>query len=132
MKSIAKVSSKTILGLTAIIACGAMLVWISALQRTNNLASAKQEYIESSKAKTTGDMRELNNATREIYQDMRTLATLPGMATIDRHATNISDETRATFQNIYNNLATSVSVSEVYIVPIDFAPEKFDPFTGKT
>jgi signal transduction histidine kinase len=132
MKSIAKLGSKAILGLVAIVACSAMLVWISALQKTTNLATAQQEYIESSKAKTAGDMRELNNATREIYQNLRTLATLPGMASIDRHATNISDETRATFQNIYNNLATSVSVSEVYIVPIDFALEKFDPFTGKT
>lgn len=66
-----------------------------------------------------------------IYQNIRTLAALPGVRKIDRHANNIDADTLSTFQQIYNNLASSVAVSEVYIVPESIDPDQIDPATGK-
>jgi signal transduction histidine kinase len=66
-----------------------------------------------------------------IYTNLRTLAQLPGVKKIDRHAKNVDDDTRTTFQQIYNNLASSVDISEVYIISEDFNPNRFDPVTLK-
>jgi signal transduction histidine kinase/CheY-like chemotaxis protein len=68
---------------------------------------------------------------RQIYSGIRTLARLPGIRTIDRHAKNFDENARSSAQEIYNNLAESVAVSEVYIVPADFDPDAIDPVTDK-
>ncbi len=66
-----------------------------------------------------------------LYQGLRTIARLPGVRAIDRHAENLDQNARRTIQEIYNNLATDVAMSEVYIVPVDLDPESIDPATGK-
>jgi signal transduction histidine kinase len=66
----------------------------------------------------------------QIYRGLRTIARLPGIRTIDRHGTNFGDA-RIGAQEIYNNLAETVRVSEVYVLPIDFDPDAVDPVTGK-
>lgn len=68
---------------------------------------------------------------RQIYQGIRTLARLPGVRSIDRYAQSFDENARSSAQEIYNNLAESVAVSEVYIVPVDFDPDAVDPNTGK-
>src|SRR5207253_7984948 len=60
-----------------------------------------------------------------------TLTYLPSVRNLDRHGTNLGDEGRATIQQIYNNLANNVSISEVYFLPLDFNPDRFDAVTGK-
>ncbi len=51
------------------------------------------------------------------------------MIKIDRHATNINPDGITTIQEIYNNLASNVSVSEVYIISKDLNPDLIDPVT---
>ncbi|MFA5985335.1 MAG: response regulator [Methylococcaceae bacterium] len=70
-------------------------------------------------------------AIRQIYQNIRTISTMPSVKKIDRHARNLTSDGLKTIQGIYNNLAASVSVSEVYIVPADLDPDKIDPVTKK-
>jgi signal transduction histidine kinase len=115
--------------LIGVVACATC--YLSFVQKQASLNVAKQQYVATSHADTNDEMRKLNDATRDIYENLRTLATMPGLAKIDRHATNISDETKATFQHIYNNLASAVSISEVYIVPIEMNPDRLDIATGK-
>ena len=67
----------------------------------------------------------------QIYQGLRTIARLPTVRGIDRYAEQISPEDRQTIQEIYNNLASNVAISEVYIVPVDLDPDQVDPHTGK-
>jgi methyl-accepting chemotaxis protein len=67
----------------------------------------------------------------EIYRNLRTIAMLPRVRTVDRHATNLSDEASEAIRQIYGNLATSVAVSEIYIVPATLAPKAIDPATGR-
>jgi len=66
-----------------------------------------------------------------IYRNLRTVARLPGVRSIDRHGENFDVNARLTAQEIYNNLASQVALSEVYIVSADFDPERIDPRTGK-
>jgi signal transduction histidine kinase len=96
-----------------------------------NMQLAKRHFIETNQAATISGRNQLEVAMRTIYENMRTLAQLPSVRAIDRHATDFSDEAHVTFQQVYNNLASSVDVSEVYIVPIDLNANKIDPVTLK-
>jgi signal transduction histidine kinase len=67
----------------------------------------------------------------QIYEGLRTLARLPGIRKIDRLGRDFDADAHTSAQEIYNNLALSVDVSEVYIVPAGFDPDKINPATGK-
>ena len=88
-------------------------------------------YIASEHAKTLALADKAEAAIRSIYENLRTLSLLPSTRTIARHGENLSEEAKLTFQQVYNNLASSVSVSEVYILPVDLNPDRMDPATGK-
>jgi hypothetical protein len=98
-------------------------------QWRENIELAKLDFIESNHARAISDANHVDFALRAVYESLRTLAQLPSVREIDRHATNLSREARVTFQQVYNNLASSIDVSEVYIVPIDINPNKIDPVT---
>jgi len=93
--------------------------------------AARKHYIESAHADALGAAGDVEDKLRAIYENLRTLTFLPSVREIDRHGTNLSEEARATIQQIYNNLASNVAVSEVYIVPASLDPERIDPVTGK-
>ena len=97
----------------------------------SNTAILKAEFRASSSARAAEGVRIIDQSISGIYQNLRTLASLPALRDISRHAENLSPEARATFQLIYNNLASSVSVSEVYVVPASFDPERIDAATGR-
>ena len=67
----------------------------------------------------------------QVYQGLRTVARFPGVRNIDRYATNFSNDARIGVQELYNNLYQNISLSEIYIVPLDFDPDRTDPRTGK-
>lgn len=111
--------------ITALLSAAIFVQWKSAREL------AREEFIRDAKTDTKSEAVVMERAFRSIYENLRTLASLPGVRGLDRHGTNISPEAKVTIQQVYNNLASSVSVSEVYLTPIDFDPEKFDPITGK-
>ncbi|MCB1433974.1 MAG: GGDEF-domain containing protein, partial [Alphaproteobacteria bacterium] len=113
-------------GLVAAAAAGAV-EW----QTARSTDFLRDEYIAKSSARAERGAKDVDQALQMIYRNLRTLASLPGMRTISRHAESLSPEARTTFQMMYNNLASSVSVSEVYIIPEDFDPGRIDPVTGK-
>ncbi|WP_237154096.1 methyl-accepting chemotaxis protein [Oryzibacter oryziterrae] len=65
-----------------------------------------------------------------VYRNIRTISFLPSVRKLQRHGENLDNDARESIQQIYNNLASSVSVSEVYLVPASFDPAKVDPVTG--
>ncbi len=67
----------------------------------------------------------------QIYQNLRTISLLASVRRIDRHGKNLSADGRQSIQQIYNNLASNVDVSEVYVVPEDMDPDATDPETGE-
>ena len=69
------------------------------------------------------------NQFAAIFQNIRTISRLPSVIKIDSHATNINADAITTIQEIYNNLASNVAVSEVYIVGKDLDADRIDPVT---
>jgi len=65
-----------------------------------------------------------------IYQNLRTISRVPSVMKTDRHATNINQDGLTTIQELYNNLASNVTVSEVYVVPRTLNADLIDPVTG--
>jgi methyl-accepting chemotaxis protein len=96
-----------------------------------NFKDAEAKFIELSRQKQASAVNKVNAALKSIYEGTRTLAALPSVRSVSRHAENFTEEARVTFQQVYNNLASNIRVSEVYILPADFDPERFDPVTRK-
>ncbi|MBZ9882725.1 EAL domain-containing protein [Mesorhizobium sp. CA10] len=101
------------------------------IDASREFALAKERYLENSRATSRATAKTVEDALNAIYQNVRTLTFLPSVRALDRHGTNLGDEGRATIQQIYNNLADNVSISEVYFLPLDFDPDRFDAVTGK-
>jgi signal transduction histidine kinase len=117
--------------LGAILATALALLYLANRQFTEQYDIARQDYIADARSAARTNMQHVDAGIKSIYENLRTLSLLPNTQQIDRHGENLSGEARITFQQIYNNLANNVSVSEVYILPIDFAPDRTDPVTGK-
>jgi CheY-like chemotaxis protein len=97
----------------------------------------RRELEESLSRYRAGEQREGEAVARglerffaQTYQGLRTIARLPGVRALDRHGSNFSPDARASAQEIYNNLAQNARISEVYLVPVGFEPDKIDPATG--
>ena len=117
-------------GYVGILAVGAVLAGAVGSYWWSDYGVVRDRYLANSKADARFVTDEVQTAFTSIYQNLRTLSFLPGLRAVDREGDNLSPESLTTFQQIYNNLADSVAVSEVYVLPIGFDPEKLDPATG--
>ncbi len=97
----------------------------------SEIANARNHYLVENHNRTVNRADQVNEVLSNTYENLRTLASLPSVRNIDRHGENMSEEAHVTFQQIYNNLAESVAISEVYVLPIDFDPNSIDKVTGK-
>ena len=93
--------------------------------------AALQNYRKNSLDEAKISAGTLNRVLGDIYRDIRTISVLPSVRKIDLHGTNLDDDARESIQQIYNNLRSTVDVSEIYIVPVDFNPDAIDPVTHK-
>lgn len=111
----------------------AAIVMFAAVNAAANLkhAEALRGYRETSLEDGGRVSRNIESALHQIYHNLRLISLLPTVRDIDRHGTNLSADARASINQIYNNLASDITVSEVYIVPGDFDPDRLDPVTGK-
>ena len=66
---------------------------------------------------------------RSMYEGLRTIARLPSVRRLGR-GRDLDADARTTAQEVYNNLAMRVDMSEVYVIPFDFDPDTVDPGTG--
>ncbi|MGO4566361.1 putative bifunctional diguanylate cyclase/phosphodiesterase [Rhizobium sp. 2YAF20] len=119
------------LGFVVILLTGTLLLVALRIDAQRDFALARERYLENSQAASKTAAKTVEDALRAVYENVRTLTYLPSVINLDRHGTNLGDEGRATIQQIYNNLASNVSISEVYFLPLDFDPDRFDPVTGK-
>lgn len=122
---------RRMIGFVLILLTGTAMLAVWHVDAKRNFALAKERYLENSQATSRATAKTVEDALRAIYENVRTLAYLPSVRNLDRHGTNLGDEGRATIQQIYNNLASNVSISEVYFLPLDYDPDRFDPVTGK-
>lgn len=107
-----------------------VLVFIYA-SSDQDITHAKNLYRSEAHHRTVMAKQSIENTFHQIYQNIRTIGKLPSIRRIDRYSQNLDKNDTITLQEIYNNLASNVRVSEVYILPHDFNPDAIDPVTGK-
>jgi len=124
-----KLTNREMLGYAAIVAVGVILASFVYLKTTEDYSATLRAYRDTSldESKSVGEA--VQTSMNEIYQNLRTIAFLPGVQKIDRHGINLDLDGHASIQQIYNNLASAVAISEVYIVPVDLNPDAVDPIT---
>lgn len=108
-----------------------LLIFAVYEKRESDLGKLRDTYRLESHKDAEQVKLQFEYAFNQIYQGARTIARLPGVRSIDRYGKTFSEEASSTVQEIYNNLATNVSMSEVYIVPADLEPDQIDPVTGE-
>ena len=123
--------SAAYLGYFAILAVGSAAIWFCVEKSDYEYRSSLDSFRKAWEAEAKDAAAEASYALAHIYQNIRTISLLPSVRDIDRHGANIDADARLSIQQIYNNLASNVAVSEVYIVPVDLDPERIDPATGK-
>src|SRR5207249_4137057 len=111
--------SKSAIGYCSILVAGGLLALGIRINANHDYAAERAHFVEASRSDASIVVRRVHSAIEEIYENLRTLTALPSVRKIDRHGTNLGEDGRETIQQVYNNLASSVSVSEVYIVPAD-------------
>lgn len=122
--------SKKLLPHILILLLGLFFANVAHWKYAEDIATAKKNYQTEEHLISLEVAQKVENVFQVLYDNIRTIARLPGVRKVDRHAQNLQGDANLTIQEIYNNLANSVSMSEVYIVPESFNPEKLDPFTN--
>ena len=107
--------------------CAAVAVHLNA---EFGLKSAQERFRAEEHAATLATVNAAQGQFTSIYQNIRTISRLPSVIKTDRYAANINPDGVTAIQEIYNNLASDVDVSEVYIVGKDLNADLIDPVTG--
>lgn len=106
------------------LACAGIHFWADGERETLLARYRKTEASNADK-----DARRIQDVLLGVYHNLRIIAGMPGVRTIDRHATNISPGEKGTIERIYRDLNDTVELSEIYIVPRDLDPDAMDPVT---
>ncbi|MBL8447981.1 MAG: response regulator [Zoogloeaceae bacterium] len=114
-----------------IITLGLILAGLVHIRLERDLAGQVQSFRVEAHERAHVTKDHIEARLTRIYQGIRTIARLPGVRGIDRHGRNFDGNARATVQELYNNLASGVAMSEVYIVPDGMDPDRIDPVTGE-
>jgi len=126
--SISKVEIATYV---AVCAAAVGLLFVSEQEKKLALKTATSYYKELNGKRVEDVTEKIENNFRLMLQGLRTIARLPAVRAIDRHGLNFTRDARISAQEIYNNLAQNVAVSEVYIISAEFDPHAVDPSTGQ-
>lgn len=122
---------KTLAGYVVIFAIGAVLATIVYFKGEKDYNTALENYKIISHNEAENAAKKVQDSLNQIYQNIRTISFLPSVKIIDRHGTNLDSNAHQSIQQIYNNIASNVAVSEVYVVPVDLNPEEIDPVTNQ-
>lgn len=96
-----------------------------------NAVSMQENYIKENTSEADKKATQIQEKLTSVYQTLRTMSLLPGVRKIDRYGKRFSEDSKESVQQLYNNAAINVSLSEIYILPQSLNPEKIDPQTGK-
>ncbi|MBK7644231.1 MAG: response regulator [Planctomycetes bacterium] len=111
----------------------APLMWAGlAIKHEADIDTALEHYRSECASSAHTVAQDLESSLLQLYQGLRTIARLPGVRSIDRHAEHFDEDAKRSVQEIYNNLALNVAMSEVYIVPLDLDPDRIDPVTHES
>lgn len=118
-------------GVVLILSIGILISTGVHLKHRNDLETARRNFVQEERYKTRQVATRVEEVFHTMYEGMRIITRLPGVKNIDRYAQNLDVNTRRAVHEIYNNIADNVALSEIYIVPLDFDPERIDPVLGQ-
>jgi methyl-accepting chemotaxis protein len=116
-------------GYAAVVATGLLLAVAVYVKYSWDYAAALKSYRKAETEAAQSVAKSVEVSFTNVYTNLRTIAYLPSVRKIDRHGTNLDPDALASIQQIYNNLASAVAVSEVYVVPATLNPDVVDPVT---
>lgn len=123
-------SLKSAINISLILAAGVSIAAFVNYKSNKDFVVATEAYQRISKTEVENNTLKVENSFRQIYQGIRTISFLPSVKSIDRYGENLDANAKESIIQIYNNLRSNVTVSEVYIVQADIEPERIDPVTG--
>ena len=118
------------LGYASVLLVGLVLAALVHFKTDRDYQSALGYYRQLSTNDAALAAQNTSDSLNQIYQGIRTIASLPSIKNIDRYGKNLSVDARESIMQIYTNINTNVMVSEIYIVPANLEPEQIDPTTG--
>ena len=120
---------KNLVGYIVIVVVTIILAFVVYEKTETDYNKALEGHKKASHTEADLAAKKVEESLNLIYQNIRTISFLPSVKTIDRHGKNLDENARQSIQQIYNNLAGSVDVSEVYVVPKTIDGDKIDPET---
>jgi signal transduction histidine kinase len=122
---------RAVAGYVVILFLGAALAVLVHLKAQEDLSVARANYRVAAQDRAQDVVRSIEVSLTQIYRNLRTISLLPSVRRIDRHGASLDEDARSSIQQLYNNLASAVAVSEVYIVPESLDSGRVDPATGR-
>lgn len=113
-------------GYLLLISIGCLLWFQFSTAREMDIEAAKRAFQTENQAKTQAVAVDIEASFRQMYQGIRTIARLPTVRALSSESHSLHEDARVSAQEIYNNLAENLSVSELYIVPANFDPDRID------
>ncbi|CAJ0859015.1 Methyl-accepting chemotaxis protein III [freshwater sediment metagenome] len=123
--------SKSKLAYVGIAAVSLILIGGIYAKSAADIGQARARFRNDQHELSLGVNKDLEGQFNQIYQSLRTISYLPSVRKISRHGENLDADGKQSIQALYNNLASNVAVSEVYVVPADLNPDRIDPVTGE-
>ncbi|TPI51926.1 response regulator [Mesorhizobium sp. B3-1-7] len=117
-------------GYLLLVALGCLLWLQFSSAREMDLKAATRAFQAENQAKSRAVAVNIEASFRQMYQGIRTIARLPTVRALSSESHSLQEDARVSAQEIYNNLAENLSVSELYIVPANFDPDRIDSDTA--
>jgi len=90
----------------------------------NEINNARENYLHEQHLYSVEISNNLTFHFNELYRGLRTITRLPAIKKLEQYTLDFDLNARMVVQELYNNIATTSSLSEVYITPVDFNAEK--------
>lgn len=119
--------SKWIRGYIGIALIGVLLISFIATKSQTEYEAKLHAYQTQANAEAEFAAAQIGNTFNYIYQGIRTISHLPSIRQLNDNGTNLSPDARESIRFIYENMATNVEVSEIYITLADFNPLQKGP-----
>lgn len=123
-------SMKAGISYVAILVTGILFACFISWKSEKDYQAALESYKLVSQEEFDKNADKVGGVFRQVYQGLRTISFLPSIKSIDRYGATLDANAKESIIQIYNNLRSNVTVSEVYVVPADLEPEQIDPVTG--
>ncbi len=116
-------------GYALIALIGILFMLLVHMKSVSDYHRAVTSYKKNSHVMALAQTQKMEDNLKLIYQGLRTISYLPSVKVINRHATNLSLDAYNSINEMYKNLISNVSLTEIYIVPKSLNADLIDPFT---